>query len=193
MKSRPSLFPIVLVPLLFTTAGLALGQDRASSASKLVPRSVHIQILQAEDERRWDAKLSKLFSDENSDVRARAVLAAGRIGDDKAIESLSALLRDDKNESVRAMAAFAIGEIEVASGAEALISVIKNNGEASEVRRRAIEGVGKIAAALPREQEARMRELGAIILETLRVEAERSPTDSETILLALLLLRKVRC
>jgi len=83
------------------------------------------------------------------------------------------------------MAAFAIGEIEAASGALPLIEASKNSNETPEVRRRAIEGLGKIAAALPREQEARTRELGAIILESLRVEVERSPTDSETILLAL--------
>lgn len=186
LKRRRPFFPIVLVPLVLTTAGFAIGQNRPSSPRKeLVPRSVHLQILQAEDERRWDESLSKLLADPNAAVRSRAALAAGRIGNDQAVTSLSSLLKEDKDGSVRAMAAFAIGEIEAASGAPPLIEASKNSNETPEVRRRAIEGLGKIAAALPREQEARTRELGAIILESLRAEGERTPTDSETILLAL--------
>ena len=186
LKRRRLFFPLALVPLVLSTAGFAIGQNRPSSPKKeLVPRSVHLLILQAEDERRWDESLSKLLSDPNATVRARAALAAGRIGNDQAITPLSSLLKDDKDGSVRAMAAFAIGEIEAASGALPLIEASKNSNETPEVRRRAIEGLGKIAAALPREQEARTRELGAIILESLRVDGERSPTDSETILLAL--------
>jgi cyclophilin family peptidyl-prolyl cis-trans isomerase/HEAT repeat protein len=141
--------------------------------------------MQFEDERRWDESLSKLLSDPNAAVRVRAALAAGRIGNDQAVTPLSSLMKDDKDGSVRAMAAFAIGEIEAASGAPPLIEASKNSSETPEVRRRAIEGLGKIAAAFPREQEARTRELGAIILESLRVEGERTPSDSETILLAL--------
>jgi cyclophilin family peptidyl-prolyl cis-trans isomerase/HEAT repeat protein len=186
LKRRRPFFPIALVPLVLTTAGFAIGQNRSSSPRKeLVPRSVHLQILQAEDERRWDESLSKLLLDPNAAIRARAALAAGRIGNDQAVTPLSSLLKDDKDESVRTMAAFAIGEIEAASGAPPLIEASKNSSETPEVRRRAIEGLGKIAAALPREQEARTRELGAIILNFLRVEGERTPTDSETILLAL--------
>ncbi len=185
-SSRFPLFALSLISVLFTTAPLANGQvRRSSSADNSIPRATHIQILQAEDERRWDDTLSKLMADQNASVRVRAALAAGRIGNDKAIPSLTSLLSDDKDENVRATAAFAIGEIESASGAESLIPTIKSSSETPGVRRRAIEGLGKIAAALPSEQEARTRELGAIILESLRVEAERTPTDSETILLAL--------
>ena len=184
LKRRRPFFPLVFVPLVLTTASFA--QDRHSSPRKeLVPQSVQLQILQAEDERRWDESLSKLLSDPTAAVRVRAALAAGRIGNDQAVAPLSSLLKDDKDRSVRAMAAFAIGEIESINGADPLISVVRNGAEAPEVRRRAIEGIGKIAGALPREQEARARELGAIILESLRIEGERSPSDSETILLAL--------
>ncbi|HSE32634.1 MAG TPA: peptidylprolyl isomerase [Pyrinomonadaceae bacterium] len=182
----PSIFRLTLTAFLFTNAVLAIGQNRLSSPWKeLVPRSVQLQILQAEDKRQWDETLSKLLSDPNASVRARVALAAGRIGSDQAVTPLSSLLKDDKEEGVRAMAAFAIGEIEAASGALPLIEASRNRKETPEVRRRAIEGIGKIAAALPREQEARARELGAIVLENLRVEGERSAPDSETILLGL--------
>jgi cyclophilin family peptidyl-prolyl cis-trans isomerase/HEAT repeat protein len=184
-RRRFSLFVLCLISALFTTASLASGQLRRSSPPDSIPRTTEIEILKAEDERRWDDSLSKLIADPNAAIRVRAALAAGRIGDSKAIPSLAALLSDDKDENVRAMAAFAIGEVESDSGAGSLISVVKSSTETAAVRRRAIEGLGKIAAALPREQEARTRELGAIILESLRVEGERSPTDSETILLAL--------
>lgn len=146
-----------------------------------IPTDIHVSIVQAEDERRWDRVLSGLLSDANPIIRSRAALAAGRIGNDQAVSSLLALLKDDKDQDVRAIAAFAIGEIESNSGADALISVIKNSNDTPAVRARAIEGLGKIAAALPREEETRARELGAIILEALRVNSN----DTQTILLGL--------
>jgi cyclophilin family peptidyl-prolyl cis-trans isomerase/HEAT repeat protein len=184
-RRRFSLFVLSFISALITTAPLANGQQRRSSPADSIPRETQITILQAEDERRWDDSLSKLIADKNAAVRVRAALAAGRIGNDKAIPSLANLLGNDKDENVKAMAAFAIGEVESGIGADSLISAIKSGTQTPEVRRRAIEGLGKIAAALPREQEARTHELGAIILESLRVEGERTPTDSETILLAL--------
>ena len=170
----------------FTTAPFANGQVRPTSdVADSIPSATHLQILQAEDERRWNETLSKLLSDPNAAVRARVALAAGRIGNEQAISSLVNSLNEDKEVSVRAMAAFGIGEIESPVGADALVAAIKTNSETPQIRRRAIEGLGKIAAALPREQEARTRELGAIILEALRFEAKKTPTDSETILLGL--------
>jgi HEAT repeat protein len=77
------------------------------------------------------------------------------------------------------MAAFALGEIESETAANALIAVLKNTTTPADVRARAVEALGKIAAALPREQEPRQRELGATILEAL------NSTDQSTILLGL--------
>jgi cyclophilin family peptidyl-prolyl cis-trans isomerase/HEAT repeat protein len=71
------------------------------------------------------------------------------------------------------MAAFALGEIEAESGANPLITVLKNTNAPVEIRARAIEALGKIAAALPREQEARQRELGSAILDALKYELIR--------------------
>jgi hypothetical protein len=45
-------------------------------------------------------------------------------------------------------------------------------------KRRAVEALGKIAAALPREQEARQRELGAVILEALNAAPRPSTATS---------------
>ena len=115
----------------------------------------------------------RLLANPSPAVRKRAALAAGRIGDEGAVKSLSYVLERDSDTSVRAMAAFALGEIEAESGADALIAVLKNTSAPVEIRARAIEGLGKIAAALPREQGARQRELGAAILDALNFEATR--------------------
>ena len=50
---------------------------------------------------------------------------------------------------------------------------MKNTNAPVEIRARAIEALGKIAAALPREQEARQRELGSAILDALKYELIR--------------------
>lgn len=176
----------VVVSALLTTAFLANGQLRRDSRiSNSIPRETQIQILEAEDKRRWDETLSKLLWDPDAAVRVRAALAAGRIGDDRAPLLLASLLYNDKDQNVRAMAAFALGEIEYPTGAVALAKIAQNTSETPEVRRRAIEGLGKVAAALPREQDARLQELAGINLQALRIEADRTTTDSETILLAL--------
>ena len=111
----PSFSLLCLFSLLFIIAPVAIAQtETIPPGSNSIPRATHIQILQAEDERRWDETLSKMLSDSNSAIRVRSALAAGRIGNDQALAPLSSLLKDDKDENVRAMAAFAIGEIEAA-------------------------------------------------------------------------------
>lgn len=150
-----------------------------------VSKILLLQIVRAEDERRWDNDLRHLFSARNSNVRARAALAAGRIGNDGAIPDLITLLQKDDESEVRAMAAFALGEIESSLAADALVPVVRDN-QNGLVRARAVEALGKIAAALPKEQEPRQQELAAVILEALTFEARRrSAPDSLTILLGL--------
>lgn len=130
-----------------------------------------LRIVKAEDERRWDADLRDLFSSPNAQVRKRAALAAGRIGDESSIDALTNLLEKDDDPGVRAMAAFALGEVESEAGANALLAVLKNKNGPVELRARTFEALGKIAAALPKEKEARQRELGAAIIEALKSES----------------------
>ena len=145
----------------------------ALAQKQLVHQPIIVTITQAEDERRWSDELMPLLSNQSPVVRKRAALAAGRIGDESAVRSLSYVLERDTDNSVRAMAAFALGEIESESGANALMTALKNTSAPPEIRSRAVEGLGKIAAALPREQEARQRELGAAILDALNYEFKR--------------------
>jgi cyclophilin family peptidyl-prolyl cis-trans isomerase/HEAT repeat protein len=138
------------------------------------PRATLLSITKAEDERRWDDDLRKLFSSPNPSIRRRVALAAGRIGNEDSVTALTDLLQHDKNLTVRSMAAFALGEVESESAANALIATLKD--ARGELRARAIEALGKIAAALPAAQQARQRELGAAILETFKSTTLDEPT-----------------
>src|SRR5947209_15639495 len=154
-------------------------------AAPRVPEATLLQIIEAEDERRWDnADLGKLLTDANPSVRRRAALAAGRIGDEGAVAPLSSLLRGDRDESVRAMAAFAIGEIESESGADALVEVLRLS-RAAEVRARVVEALGKIAAALPEARQDSKKKIGAAITDALASEGRLSRPNRALVLLGL--------
>ncbi len=141
-----------------------------------------LRILRAEDERRWDADLAALLTNNAARVRHRAALAAGRIGDERAVDSLTALLRVDANIYVQQMAAFALGEIESANAADALTETLRTALDA-RLRTCAIEALGKIAAALPKTEEARTRSLGDVILDALANESRRTPQPDRNVLL----------
>src|SRR5437764_3995639 len=154
-------------------------------AAPRVPEATLLQIIEAEDERRWDdADLGKLLTDTNPAVRRRAALAAGRIGDEGAVALLSAMLRGDRDEGVRAMAAFAIGEIESESGADALVEVLRLS-RAPEVRARVVEALGKIAAALPEARQDSKKRIGAVITDALASENKQARPNRAFVLLGL--------
>jgi len=157
-----------------------------------IPEETMLRIVRAEDERRWDlADLGALLSDANASVRRRAALGAGRIGDARAVAPLIVILQTDKDERVRAAAAFALGEIESGTGAAGLLAIIErktpaSNNEAASVRARAVEALGKIAAALPKAEETRAAEIGKALLAALEVESrQRVAANREVVLLGL--------
>jgi len=181
MRFHSSLCAVTLVvcALFFASAANVFCQRRSQVLHNptyftSVPRNLLIQIVRAEDERRWDNDVRSLFSARSAVVRERAALAAGRIGNEDCVAELINLLRHDDELSVRAMAAFALGEVESASAAEALLEVLSGVREPL-LRARAVEALGKIAAALPKEQETRARQLGNGILEALKLESQRRP------------------
>jgi cyclophilin family peptidyl-prolyl cis-trans isomerase/HEAT repeat protein len=171
--------PNKIVSALFVCIVLA---SAGFAQKRSVPQATLLLITKAEDERRWDDDLRKLFTSPNAMIRKRAALAAGRIGNEDSIASLTELLEKDGDKSVREMAAFAIGEVESEKGANALVAVLKSGSSSVQLKARAVEALGKIAGALPREQEARQRELGATVLDALN--AARS-TDQSLILFGL--------
>ncbi len=187
--NAPNSTPFLTVgPLPRLRASSALSQTRLPSsraAHGKIGNAEMVEIVRAEDERRWDDGLIRLFAHRNSAVRRRAALAAGRIGDARAVSELAALLQEDEDSNVRAMAAFALGEVESLSSGPALLSRLKETNDRL-VRARILEALGKIAAAVPKEQEANAQESRNAILEVLRTEAQRrSASDKMTILLGL--------
>ncbi len=149
-----------------------------------VPKLLLLRIVRAEDERRWDEDLRSLFRARNANVRSRAALAAGRIGNEAAVSDLAELLRHDDEWNVRAMAAFALGEIESPLAADALLAALVE--DVPPVRPRALEALGKITAALPKEQEARAKELSAALLDQLsHIAHRRAAPDRLTMLLGI--------
>ena len=171
---------------IFTIACVCLALSSPTFAQKRpVPTATLLVITRAEDERRWDDDLRKLLSNPNAAIRQRAALAVGRIGDERSVSALTDLLQKDVDPAVRAMAAFALGEVESDTASEALLAVLKNASSAAELRARAVEALGKIAAALPREKETRQRELGSAIIDALESEKLRPKPDQSVILFGL--------
>ena len=165
-------------------AGILLLAVTTVTHAQQVPLSILIRITRAEDERRWDKDLLELLAHRNAAIRKRALLAAGRIGNEDSLPQVGKLLQDDPDPQVRAMAAFAIGEIESINAAHLLVEIIKNNTERGELRGRALEAIGKIVAALPTEQQARQRDLSAVVREALEAEAKQ-PSSQLNVLLGL--------
>ncbi|MFN0278729.1 MAG: peptidylprolyl isomerase [Pyrinomonadaceae bacterium] len=143
-----------------------------------------VKIVKAEDARGYDNTLEDLLRSPDPKVRKRAALAVGRIGDEKAVSALAALLIDDKSIDVRAMAAFALGEIESVKGADAILKVLNNATTPAAVRARAVEAAGKIAAANPKSAES--KSLSEAILQTLDEQNRRNARrDRDTAILGL--------
>ena len=181
MTTRLHIASFALLCFFFTPLTFA----QKGTRGRTIPQSILLRIVKAEDERRWDGDLRYLLTKPDAGVRTRAALAAGRIGNTGALAELANILRQDKNPAVRAMAAFAIGEIESENGSEVLLIALKSSTETSEVKARSVEGLGKIAAALPKEKQARLITISSEILNSLKSETERSNPDRLTLLLGI--------
>ena len=146
-----------------------------------IPTNVLVQISKAEDELRYDKTLEDLLKSPNAPIRKRAALASGRIGDDGAVPSLIGLLEKDSDPQIRAAAAFSLGEIESIKAANAILNILKNNKEADDVRARAIEAAGKIAAANVEDDNSKV--LNAAILDVLQFEVGRREQQNRDVVL----------
>ncbi|MCA1620169.1 MAG: peptidylprolyl isomerase [Acidobacteria bacterium] len=161
-------------------------------ADARVPRETLLRIMAAEDERRWEeSDLGALLKDASAVVRARAALAAGRIGDEGAVAPLAALLGADRDEAVRASAAFALGEIEAEGGATALLDSLRLS-KSAEVRARVVEALGKIAAALPETRAGLKKRLGDALVNTLTTEHRLAKPNRQLVLLGLTAMLRAR-
>jgi cyclophilin family peptidyl-prolyl cis-trans isomerase/HEAT repeat protein len=147
-----------------------------------IPTNTLVQIVKAEDERRYDATLESLLKNPDATIRRRTALAAGRIGDERAIPALVAHLNDDP--ATAAMIIFALGEIESPNAASQIAEILNNTAQSNEIRARAIEAAGKIAAANPKD--AQTPELGKAIVSALENEFGKGLIrNRETVLLGI--------
>ena len=87
--------------VLICVLGLSSVTFAQRKTAKTVPPATLLLITKAEDERRWDDDLRKLFLNPNAVVRQRAALATGRIGDEDSISALTGLLEKDNDQSPR--------------------------------------------------------------------------------------------
>lgn len=162
-----------LFVLLVLTAA-AVGQAQVTD-------SIRLEILKAEDARIAGPSLIAFLKDKRPDVRERAALALGRIGDDATVANVEKLL-DDASEDVRVMAAFALGEIESSTAANSILSVLRNEKASDSLRAAAVEAAGKIAAA--NSSDASSKQLGEAILDTLEKESRKGDGQSKDVILA---------
>ena len=193
---RFALLPKALAGCLFLAVFIASAsaQSRRSRKDSLVTTpGVLLQIIRAEDERCWDNTLPVFLLDKNPNIRKRATLAMGRIGNAEALPALLEVLKTDPDTDVRQMIVFAIGEIESPEGAPALIEIVDDTRAPAEVRARAVEALGKIGAALLNDAttsggatDKRVTKIRLAILDALKFEAgRRSAPDRSSILLGL--------
>ncbi len=107
----------------------------------------YTRIIQLEDARSLGAgEVEALLQHKLPEVRYRAALAIGRIGDKHGTDALLKALEATTTNRLRLITVFALGEMEDAKAAQALLKVLEQKPEAVEVRARAAEALGKIAS-----------------------------------------------
>ncbi|HEX4946575.1 MAG TPA: peptidylprolyl isomerase [Blastocatellia bacterium] len=116
---------------------------------------IYTRMIQLEDARSLgDGELAALLQHKLPDVQFRAALAIGRIGDKRGTEALLKALEAAKTTRLRANIAFALGEIEDVKAAPSLLKLLESKTEATEVRARIVEALGKIVSFQPPGQNA---------------------------------------
>ncbi|HKQ76648.1 MAG TPA: peptidylprolyl isomerase [Blastocatellia bacterium] len=142
MKTSSLIF-ICLFLIVFNVCSSA--DERSKRSGATISPNVHARIIQLEDERNLAGdELTGLLKHKTPEVRERAALAIGRIGDKRGTAPLINVLQRDESSLVRAMAAFALGEIEDVRAANALLDALNSSKESLSVRARAVEALGKI-------------------------------------------------
>jgi len=192
---------ITIISLSICLATLVFLPPDAFAQGSALSIGDEIAILKAEDARRYDKILENLLKHPHYDVRTRAALAAGRIGDEAAIPALLPLLEKGTAKE-REMAAFALGEIESIKAADTVLNALKTasnvqaetravasvpqNAQVVEpsngsVLARLVEAAGKITVANAKDE--RSKTLGRAILGILDAEAGKGAKQNRDVIL----------
>jgi cyclophilin family peptidyl-prolyl cis-trans isomerase/HEAT repeat protein len=149
------------------------GPERAAVTLDAAGVRATAELLRLEDQRRWDAALFERLGEGAEEVRRRAAVAAGRIGDPAAVGFLTGLLRRDASPAVRADAAFALGALGDTS--RAAVSALRDavpagwipvRGPETTVVVEVVHALGKLGT----------REARALVVDALRT-AHRRPGE----------------
>jgi len=134
--------PLILAAAFLCTVSFACRSSREREADpRLSSPEAEIAIL--EDGRKLgDGKLVAFLVDPNPEVRARAAVALGRIGDPAAAPALREAL-EDFDRAVRIEVIFALGQIPDRGAGEALLQILESDPD-PEVRGVAAEALGKL-------------------------------------------------
>src|SRR5438046_1810162 len=88
MNLRTYLLTSVMVTAILSAVVTAQPAPQRQRPNAFPPTAL-LTIIRHEDERRWDDQLQEMLTNSDPRIRARAALAAGRIGDEKAVPVLS--------------------------------------------------------------------------------------------------------
>ena len=163
-----------MVRAVAATAVLSLSADEIVPAllplltekDEFVRREVAYALGHAKSRRATASLIDRLQTDKEESVRAAAIVALGRIGDETAVVPLSAVLapelsgskrgKREKNVFLLRAAAEALGRIKSRAAAPALIAALKNEKFDSDIRREAARALAQIRdpSAIPALQSA---------------------------------------
>ncbi len=146
---KKSAIAVTLFYLVFGIIRVGQSQDRVYVLPKNATlEQITLRIIQLEDERNAvGGELAGFLTHKQSEVRERAALAIGRIGEKNLTSNLAKLLEQDATERVRSMAAFALGEMEDDKGVPVLMAALDRRQEPLTVQARSVEALGKIVSA----------------------------------------------
>ena len=102
MSHRILRLSLLTVTVLFLSPPLSAQRTEAPRELKVgIDSKILAQIIRAEDTRRWDGDLEKLLTHDDPKMRKRAVLAAGRVGNEGAVPLLAERVLTDRDSEVR--------------------------------------------------------------------------------------------
>ncbi|MBX9723724.1 MAG: hypothetical protein K2X81_20125, partial [Candidatus Obscuribacterales bacterium] len=108
--------------------------------------AIYAKIIRCEDERDANAELLDMLKSKDSDLKNRAILALGRIGNPIAVPQLKSIIDSGDSASMKALAAFSLGEIESETAVPFILNHLEDPALNGELKLRLIEALGKIAA-----------------------------------------------